>query len=66
MILEKLAQLYSNNEPLVITSDEYQILCVEVFNLGDAAAQWDDLILNFVYQGQQVEIDDGNILSRPR
>lgn len=57
-ILTKLQTLQANNERLSITPNEYQDLCIEVFNLGDLAAQYDPLVLDYTYNGEQVFVED--------
>lgn len=57
-ILNKLSALFETNTRLVITPNEYQDLCVEVFNLGELAAQYDALILDYVYNGEQVYVEE--------
>ena len=61
-MLEKLKSLYESESPLVITPQEYQDLCKEVFELGDKAAQWDDLILNYRYLGVEVVVKEAEVI----
>lgn len=61
-MLEKLKALYESNSPLVITPQEYQDLCKEVFELGDGAALWDDLILNYRYLGEEVIVKEAEVI----
>ena len=57
-ILEKLTVLSQNNEDLIITPAEYQVLCKEVFDLGEQASDYDDLILNYTFQSKEVIVKD--------
>lgn len=58
-ILYKLEQQFINKEKLKITPNEYQKLCLEVFTLGlPKAADYDDLILNYRYNGLSVIVDE--------
>lgn len=57
-ILTKLQDMADANQPLTLTRSEYQALCREVYELGNLAVNYDDLILNYIYQDKDVTIKD--------
>lgn len=56
-ILQKLHNLSSTKEKLVLTTNEYQDLCLEVFLL-DNASDYDELILTYRLNGEEVTIEE--------
>jgi hypothetical protein len=57
-ILSLLNELSTAGSPLVITPAQYQELCIEIFDLGSHAADYDELILNYTFNNTPVEVKD--------
>ena len=60
-ILKKLEEQTVNKVALRITPQEYQALCLEIFDLGDRAYLWDDLVLNYRYNNELVTVTEEEI-----
>ena len=59
MSLAKLQSLKDANEPLVITTIEYQAICNEVLEMPvESRLQYDDLILNFKFNGVDLIVEE--------